>query len=191
MAVWKKADLLTDIGIMYIGVGTPENPSNEGPVNGVIKYIVNVNETGYSQANEKPTGYRKNVTFYVYNEGQGDEQAWYELNEPTNQSNTNVTATDSSWYSYTRIFNSAELRQRVLGDLISKSIYLITAGTPTQSVHWAQSFLQIPAKYMDAFMICVANNGDVRAAGNKVTDVLLDFCISAAIPTVATAFAIS
>jgi hypothetical protein len=176
----------------YIGIGTPENPGGEGAVNGITKYIVNVNEIGASQTSRKPTGYRKNIVFYVYHEGQVDEQAWYELNEPVNQSNSDVTADgDSSFYSYTRIYNSSDLRLRTLGCLIAKAAYLLGTQTPVQSYHWAQAYIKDPSYYMDAFMTQIAANGDVRASGNQVTDSLLDYCLGVAVPVVATAYGIT
>jgi hypothetical protein len=71
---WTKNQLIADLQLQFIGVGTslgngiPENPGNEGPVNGVTKYIINVVEIGLSEANRKPTAYRKNITFYVLND---------------------------------------------------------------------------------------------------------------------------
>jgi hypothetical protein len=81
MATWTKADLLADIAATYIGVGTSVNPNNEGQVNGVTKYMINVNEVGVD-ANDKPIGNRKNLVYYVYNEGQETEQAWYDGTVP-------------------------------------------------------------------------------------------------------------
>lgn len=175
----------------YVGIGTPINPGDEGSVNGVTKYLVNVNEIGLSQSSKKPTGYRKNITFYVYHEGQSDENAWYELDEPQNQSNRDVTAYDSSYFSYTKIYASEQLRQRTLGALISMADYFIIQETPVQDYHWAQQFIKDPLYFMDAFMAEVSANADVRASGNSTTDALLYYCLDTLRPKIATAFGIS
>jgi hypothetical protein len=144
MADWTKAQLLADIASMYIGVGTPINPGNEGPVNGVTKYIVNVNEYGSSENNRKPTGYRKNLTFYVYNEGLGDEKAWYEITEPVNNSNGNVAISTSSYEAIAKLYKSSVLQDRVLAAIITQcsvvfmenttSSTSLTIGTGSQSL---------------------------------------------------------
>lgn len=59
---------LSESPFYYTGIGEPENPNNEGPINGVTKYIVNVLETGLSDKHQFPTAHRKNITFYVENE---------------------------------------------------------------------------------------------------------------------------
>jgi hypothetical protein len=120
MADWTKTQLLADIASMYIGVGTPVNPGSEGSVNGVTKYIVNVNEYGSSENNRKPTGYRKNLTFYVYNEGLGDEKAWYEISEPTNTSDGNVAIASSSYEAIAKLYNSKILQDRTLAAIITQ-----------------------------------------------------------------------
>lgn len=174
----------------FIGVGTPENPGSEGEVNGVTKYIVNVNEVGLSQTSKKPTGYRRTLTFYVYHEGRSDEFAWYERDEPVNSSNTDITA-DSTYLSYTRIFDSTELRKRTLGALIKLADYFLFAETPSQSYHWAQAFIKDPAFYMDAFMCELASNNDIRASGNATSDATLYYCTEILMPKIATAYGIT
>lgn len=175
----------------YIGIGTPENPGSEGEVNGVTKYIVNVNEVGFSEASKKPTGYRKNVTFYVWHEGQSDERAWFEKSEPKNTSDMDVTAYGETYASYSKIYFSIELKYRVLGTLIKVAKDYVTAQTPAQSYHWAQEFVKDPAYFMDAFMCSLAANSNIRAAGNAITDAELYTRCDSAMPDIATAFGIT
>ena len=189
---WTKQNILDDLASMYIGVGTPVNPGGEGTINRVIKYLVNVNELGKSESNKKPTGYRKNVTFYVYNEGLGGEKAWYERVEPVNTSDGDVSTVSTSAYSYDRIFTSTELRKRTNG-FILKAIVSIINEAPSTTDHvlrlkWAYDCMKIPVKYLDAFMVALANNTTVRSQGNAVVDNDLEWVINSEIFVVATAF---
>jgi hypothetical protein len=192
MADWKKQDLLDDLATMYIGIGTPENPGGEGTINGVIKYLVNVNELGKSEPNKKPTGYRKNVIFYVYHEGLGDEIAWYERVEPVNTSDGDVSTASTSAYSYDKIFTSTELRKRTNG-FILKAIVSIINEDPGTTDHvlrlkWAYDCMKAPVKYLDAFMVTLANNTTVRSQGNAVIDGDMEWIINSEIIIVGTAF---
>ena len=108
-----KAQLIAALAVApfnYIGIGTPENPNAEGPINGITKYVINVFETGKSEPSQQPTGYRKNITFYVYNEGLGGEAAYFERTEPENTSNTDPSFSSSSYYNIDRLYNSPMLQ---------------------------------------------------------------------------------
>jgi hypothetical protein len=192
MANWTKAQLLADLAAMYVTVGTPYNPNEEGVVDGVIKYMVNVNECGASETNEKPTGYRKNIVFYVYHEGLGDEKAWYERSEPVNTSNTTVaSSTPSLFYAYSRVYSSVELRQRVLGWIIKAAITELGTPTSVLKTNWAKDVLKCsPTKYLDAFMCYISESEDVRTSGNAVADTDLAW-LGYMVNAVATAFGIS
>jgi hypothetical protein len=183
------ADLATISGILSVSstpmIAKAEDDKFE------TKMTVEVMWTGLSEANKKPIEYTQSVRYSVYKRGQvGLESAYYEDDEPVNPSNKDVSTAGTDLISYERIFNSVELRSRVLGSLIKTAIYLIGVGTPAASVLWAQKFIRTPASFLDAFMCEVANNGDVRSAGNQVTDVLLDYCINTAVPIVAAAFTV-
>jgi len=175
MANWTKAQLLADLAAMYVGVGDPEKADANDPTNGVTKYTVNVVEYGLSEASIKPTAYRKNVTFYVYHEGQGDEKAGYERMEPVNSSNTNVSSEPiGSLYAFNKVYSSAELRQRILGWIVKTSI-IIMAEAPEVANHavriaWARDAIKDPSKYVNPFMCYVAASEDVQGNGNASTD---------------------
>jgi hypothetical protein len=192
MANWKKADLIADLNAMYVGISTPENPGSEGAINGVTKYVVNVNEVGKSEANVKPTGYRKNITFYVKDEGTGTEQAWYERSEPVNESDTDISTSANSGISYSTIYNSPILRKRTLGFMIKAIGYVIieadTVPNHALRLAWAKNAMQMPEKYLSAFMIEMASNGDVRTKGNSILDTDLEWIVNSVLETVANAF---
>jgi len=184
--IWKKADIITDLNAMYVGVGTPAqpiigrdadgNPIPEGEINGVKKYIVNVNEVGKSQQNQKPTGYRKNITFYVYHEGLPDEYAWYERIEPTNDSNTDVTISSSSYQAIAKLYNSTSLRERVLAAIGMQcssvfqesvsSTSSLTIGTGSKSLTVSTGYPAGTVQYNVGIQVSITNNGSNSMTGN-------------------------
>jgi hypothetical protein len=174
MANWTKTQLLADLATMYVGIGTPAADTGD-PTNGVTKYIVNVVEFGLSEESTKPTAYRKNVTFYVYHEGQGDEKAGYERMEPTNSSNTNVASEAvGSLYAFNKVYSSAELRKRVQGWVVKTSIIIMgeldTVPNHAIRLAWARDAIKDPAKYVSPFMCYIAASTDVQEAGNASAD---------------------
>lgn len=186
-----KAQLISELASMYLTIGTPENPGSEGPVNGVTKYLVNVVEVGKSQQSQKPTAYRKNMVFYVYHEGLGDESAYYERLEPTNDVNKDVAAPAPGLLNYYAIFNSDVLRQKVLGAIIKAANAIINEdpGTADHSIRfkWANSVLLNPNAYNDAFMIESACNVNVQIAGANALDGDLEWIVNSQIKTIAIA----
>lgn len=172
-----KAQLLAALAaapFSYIGIGTPENPNGEGVVNGITKYIVNVFEVGKSQTTKQPTGYRKNVTFYVYHEGLGDEAAYFELIEPVNASNTDTSVASASYANMANIYNSKALQDRVTGALITYcvTVFMEDPGTTNH----ANRMLLVAMVNKDLrsvvmrFMTALAYNSTVQTQGNDVTD---------------------
>ena len=187
MANWTKAQLLADLASMYVGVGTPQITPGD-PTNGVSKYIVNVVEFGLSQGTLKPTAYRKNVTFYVYNEGvSGQEQAGYELVDPTNTANGNVAFSSSSYQNIANLFNSPVMQQRTLAAIITQCSAVFQESPsyvgPTGVTH-AQRMKLINAANQNMqtvvmeFMSAIALNSTVQTAGTAVADSVLLAIIS-------------
>jgi hypothetical protein len=125
---------MADLATMYVGIGTPV-PDAGDPKNGVTKYTVNVVEFGASEASIKPTAYRKNITFYVFHEGQGDENAGYERVEPSNTSNGNVAFPTSSYQNIAVLLNSTVLAARVKAAVITQcSVVFQEVGASTTSL---------------------------------------------------------
>ena len=63
------------------------------------------------------------------------ETAGYELNEPMNQSNTDVTITSSSYANIAKLYQSAALQGRVLAAVITQSAYIfMESSTSTSSL---------------------------------------------------------
>jgi hypothetical protein len=104
-----KIQLLAEIAAFYTDVGTA---SQIDSLNNTNWYIITVFETGLSAKSKKPTGYRKNLHFYVYKEGTGSEAAYYDREELSNSVNSDITG-DSSLYSINKIYSSLIMRSRV------------------------------------------------------------------------------
>jgi hypothetical protein len=167
-----KADLIADLQTQYKFVGAPEAQQTNSIV---TPYVVSVLETGLSEANKKPTAYQKNILFYVYNEGDPSEEAYYSRVEPTNTSNTDVSASSDTLKSYSSIFTSDELKTRILGSIIKAAVYFVGVGVVNKDFHWAQDAIKDPTKYLSAFLCECAANGNVRTSGAAISDADLDY----------------
>ena len=188
---WLKTDIMADITGLYIGVGPAMNPGSEGAINGVTKYIVNVNELGKSSLSEKPVGWRKNIVFYVFNEGLADEKAWYEQNEPSIETNKAISTTTGTYCAIEKIYNNADIRKRVLAWLIKmiSIIYAESGGTTNHAMRlkWAHDCMKDASKYLNPFMAIAALNSDIQTLGNKITDVKING-LASYVDTIATAY---
>jgi hypothetical protein len=185
-----KAELLADLSSLYKSIGTPIDQGTS--CNNVHQFLVYVFEEGLSEGNKKPTGCQKMVVFYVYNEGIAGEAAYYELSEPLNTSNTDVSTAVNSGYSYHKIYISTELRNRVWGFIIKGVDAVIheDAGTVDHAkrLKWAYDCSKDSILYLNAFMIQIANNGNVRTQGNSIIDGDLEWIVNSEIGTIATAY---
>lgn len=158
----------------YIGIGAPVNPNSEGEVNGITKYVINVFETGRSSENQQPTGYRKNIVFYVYHEGQGDEAAYFEQLEPQNTSNTDPSFSTSSYANIAKLYNSQELQDKCLSAVITQCASVFMEDSST--VNHTNRMLLVALANKDTkgvtmkFMSALALNSSVQAAGVTVAD---------------------
>lgn len=174
-----KAELLADLAGIYKAVFIPEPQKTN---NIVTPYNVTVFEIGLSQDSKKPTGYQKTIQFYVYNEGQPDESAYYALNEPKNSSNTDVTIGTSTYEAIANLYNSTVLQQRVIAAIIAQCtvVFLESAGTSNH----ANRMKLVSAANVDMmnvvkrFMAAVASNATVQAQGTSVADSTLQSIIA-------------
>ena len=184
-----KAQLLDDLREQYKFVGIPEAQQTTTII---TPYVINVLESGLSEGKRKPTGFQKNIVFYVYDEGGPGEEAYYAKAEPVNTSNTDITASTTSGLSYYRIFMSQELRARTQGFML-KAVLAIVNEAPETVDHakrllWAYDMYKTPTKYLEAFMVELANNATVRTSGNLVSDQDLEWLINSAITNIIAAF---
>jgi hypothetical protein len=189
---WTEAQLLSDLDSRYGSHSAPAISQAQDSA-GYTWMVTNVLDSGTSEKSQKPTAQRRNIFYYVYHRGLPDEQAWYSEREPDHVMNTDIAAAGDTGYSYAKIFNSQELRTRVLGLLIKAAYYIIKSepvGAPNHAIRLALSkkICQGPAAYLDAFMSLAANNGDVRSGGNGIAEATLDYVVNVEIVTVATIY---
>jgi hypothetical protein len=164
-----KAQLLADLATIYKVVADPVQQGDE--TFGVRKYIVNILEVGKSEANIKPTGFRRNITFYVYHEGLGDESAYYERVEPDNISNTNVVAIPATFLSISALYDSITLQKRVRTAVQTQcsivfqesttSVTSLTIGTGSKSLTCGTG-----KSYSVGQQMSISNNGTNYMTGN-------------------------
>jgi hypothetical protein len=182
-----KVQLLTALAnapFNYIGIGTPVNPNSEGPINGITKYIVSVFETGKSQQNQQPTGYRKNVVFYVYNESLGDEAAYFEQIEPVNTSNTDPSFSSSSYANIAKLYRTTSLQDRVMAAIMTQCS-VVFQELPSTTDH-ANRMLLVALTNKDIknvtmkFMTAIALNATIQTSGNTVADSVITSIVSGA-----------
>jgi hypothetical protein len=126
-----KTAILAEITAFYTDVGTPTLIDTVGNSN---YYIINVFETGLSAKNKKPTGSRKNIHFYVYKEGVGgQEAAYYDRDELSNDSNTDITG-DNSLYAINKIYVSTVMRSRVQAAVAKAAQDVLNEAMPSSNM---------------------------------------------------------
>jgi hypothetical protein len=172
---WNKQAIIDDLNTRYKGIGIPVNPHNEGPINGVTKYVVNVNEVGIS-SDKKPTGDNRNIAFYVLDEGKDDEYAWYER------------------YSFTSIHDNGPIRARIFNTIINSlvSIQSEDAGITNHPLRlaWSNDAMKDPNKYLEAFMCFYSNDATIQATGMATSDDDFQAAFDNSLPIIAAAFGI-
>jgi hypothetical protein len=186
---FKKADLIAALSAKYLDVGTPalqaSGPSTPPNTNW---YIVNVTSAGLA-GDGSPIAYAQNVAFYVYKEGDvNNEAAYYSQTPLQNGCDTLVAASTNQ--SYYNLYNSGALHSRAFGAMVKAGTGYL-GGTVNQNYHWAQDFLKTPDKYVISMMIALSSNAAIRTAGNAVTDAALDTAVTNYIPIIATAHGIT
>lgn len=191
-----KTEFITLLAAKYAIVSNSEALTESydiAPGKNIKWYRRIVFEKQVSQKDRIPTGVKKELTYYVVNEGLGDEAAYSFRAAPGDDINDqDIAATALTGYSYQKIFDSIELRKRVMG-FICKLVPAIineSAATPDHAIRLklANDAMQYPVKYLDAFMVTASNNATIRTNGNSTTDSDLEWVINSEIKTVATAF---
>ena len=185
-----KSALISALEAKYLDVPTPTLIDTYGDIKW---YETNITEAGTSEKDKKPVAYRRTINFYVYKEGVGGEEAaYYSRTDTTNTVDKDVTAGDSSAYSYNKIYSSNQLRQRLNGTLVKivNDIHFEAGSTPnhTSRVAFENSCMQNPAVYLNAFMIWLANDATIRSKGNSCTDTEIMNVVSGYVPVIVTAF---
>ena len=177
-----KTQLLADLLTVYKAIGTAVDQGTQ--CSGIHQYNIPVFEIGLSEANKKPTGQQKTISFFVYNEGLGDEAAYYQKTEPVNTVNKDVTIGTSSYAAIAKLYNSVELQARVLSAVITQCS-VVFQESPSTTNH-ANRMKLVSAANVDLdnivkrFMSAIALNAVVQAAGTAVADSVLLAIVSGA-----------
>jgi len=169
-----KVQLLADAALLYKSIVEVKLFEVVGDVSW---YNMNIFEVGTGTTDRKPTALRRNIQFYVYKEGTVDEEAYYGQADPINTVNTDIASTSATLLSYDRIYESTNLRQRILGWIINKAM-AVGAEDPSVLHHsmrlkWAKDVIKDPNKYLNIFMCYISQSEEVRIDGNAVSDVNL------------------
>lgn len=142
--------------------------------NGVTWYIVNIFETGASEANRKPTASRRNIHFYVHNEGELDESAYYDRDEFINSANKDVASGSNTLDAIFRIFNSSAIKSRTQAAIILAAYDVINETSATSNhdkrLLWAGDVLINSEKHLNMMVSFISLNPTILAAGGLATD---------------------
>ena len=184
-----KSELITDLESIYAAVGSPQLLET---VDGVGWYIVNVFETGKSDLSKKETGYRKNINFYVIDEGGAGEAAYYSRSEPVNSVNEDVTTASGDLISVSKIYSSPSLTSRTRAAILCASLDIINEAPETvnhaKRLLWAGAALLNIEDYTKAMMSFVATNATIQSAGGTATDNDLKYVVNSNIDNCITIF---
>lgn len=172
-----KAELLADIAAKADGEVLSTNlVETVGDVN---RYITNVFTTG-QDADAGPIAQKRNVNWYVYDEGGAGEAAYYGDRNWRNPESKN--ATGSTLEAMSAIFGNQALRDRTKAAMLKAAFDVLNedAGTNNHAnrVALAAQAFQAVDTYVDAFMASVANNATVQSAGGAATDNDLQYIVN-------------
>ena len=130
---FNEANLLADLATVYFAV-TPNPVVREVQDDkGVTWMQANVLEVGKSEKDKKAIGYRKNIDYYVYHRGLGDEAAYYFVDQPINTSLKDVTISTSSYLAIAQLYDSEVLRDRTLSAIITQSSSVFQEGVTSST----------------------------------------------------------
>jgi hypothetical protein len=161
-----KAELLADIEAKADGVVlATELVETVGAVN---RYVTNVFTTG-EDSDGGPIAQKRNVSWYVYDEGGAGEAAYYGDRHWQNPEARNIHGSDLD--EIEAVFRNAELRTRVTG-VICKGIRS-KANRAAVSAAWAGG----SGGVLDVFMAWVASNATIQANGGTATDSDLEYVV--------------
>jgi hypothetical protein len=159
-----KAELLTDIASKAGGeVLATELVETVGSVN---RYITNVFTTG-QDADGGPIAQKRNVNWYVYDEGGAGEAAYYGDRHWQNPESKN--ATGSTLGAIEAIYRNQELRTRATG--------VICKGVRTNGGAVATAWAANSGGVLDLFMAWVASNATIQANGGAASDSDLEYVV--------------
>jgi hypothetical protein len=163
------ADLATKCGGVILATDLVET------VGSVKRYISNVFTAG-EDMNAGPIAQKRNISWYVYDEGGAGEAAYYSERNFYNPESRNPTG--SSFISVHGIFTNPELRQRVTGTMVN-AVRLVMAEDPGSDARRlvAKETMINQACMLDAFMIYVASNGTIQFNGGAASDSDLDYVV--------------
>lgn len=159
-----KTELLAEIAAKAGGeVLATELIETVGPVN---RYITNVFTTG-QDVDAGPIGQKRNINWYVYDEGGAGEAAYYGDRNWTNPEAKNVTG--SGLDEIEAIYRNPSLRSRVTG--------VICKGIRSQAGTVANAWAEGSAGVLDLFMAYVASNATIQANGGAAADSDLEYVV--------------
>jgi hypothetical protein len=122
-----------------------------------------------------PIAQSYDVYFYVQDEDDSGEQAYYVASGFQNLVERNPTG--STLTAIHGIFYNDRLRERTLGE-VAKAIRIKMAGTPSdESKRIAKHFITNTNGVLDLFMAWVASNSTIQANGGAAADSDLDYVI--------------
>lgn len=151
-------------------------------------YRLNLNAKGVSEIDKVPTSTQKNITFYVYNEGEVDEEAMLHERDEENAIDKDISGSDLK--SRANIYSNFHLRQRVTGAVLKAAFNIINedVGTTdhTKRLKWAVSVVNTNDldSFVNVMMKVLQNNGTVQTSGNQVTDNDIEWIINSEIVNV-------
>jgi hypothetical protein len=143
-----KAQILTALRALYKEVvPSAGNPELVETVGDVKKYLFHHLATGLDQ-DGGPVAHKAFKVFYVWQEGEGSEAAYYEDNTANNSIDKNIIAVNSSTptaLEIYRLYSATTVRDRIKGLLVRAAydIYNEDVGTTShaQRLKWALAIL--------------------------------------------------
>jgi hypothetical protein len=160
-----KAELLADLAAKSKEILNTEVVETVGNVN---RYISNVFTMGFD-SNGAPIAQKRNVNWYVYDEGGAGEAAGYGDREFVNPEDKNPTGSDL--LDVYGIWRNADLRNRVAAVLCNQ-VRAVLAEDPGSDDRRrvAKACLQDMNTMVTAFMEYVASNATIQSNGGAATD---------------------
>jgi hypothetical protein len=159
-----KLELIADISTKAGGeVLSTDLVETVGSVN---RYLTNVFTVG-EDSDAGPIAQKRNVNWYVYDEGGAGEAAYYGDSNWRNPEARN--ATGSTHLSVEQIYRNTSLRSRVTG-VICKGI---RANSGNVAAAWAANSNGV----VELFMAWVASNATIQANGGAASDSDLEYVV--------------
>jgi hypothetical protein len=167
-----KAELLSDLATKSAGsVLSTELVATTGTVK---RYLSNVFTKG-GENDATPIAQIYSVYFFVKDEGEGGEVAYYADSGFRNFVERNPTG--STLLAIYGIFSNDKLRERVVG-AIAKAIRLKMGGTPTDNDKKVVKYSVTNfTGLVDLFMNYVASNGTIQSNGGAASDSDLEYVV--------------